>query len=117
MYAAYQSHQSCGGATASNEPWRSAVSCSRSAREATSMSVVPFPAGDPRRDLLEQPAVAVRVAERRVREVRAPFDRLEARGPALVHLADLDAAADEIVAGGVDVRDREQQPVGGSRLS
>jgi len=21
MYAAYQSHQSCGGATASNEPW------------------------------------------------------------------------------------------------
>src|SRR4051812_22575152 len=37
MYAAYQSHQSCGGATASNEPWRSDVSCRSSASAATSM--------------------------------------------------------------------------------
>src|SRR3954471_22386215 len=116
MYAAYQSHQSCGGATASNEPCRSAVSRSSSAREAMSMSVLPDAARDPGRDLLEQPAVAVRVAERRVREVRAPLDRLEARRTALVHLADLDAAADEILARRVDVLDREQHPVGGPRL-
>src|SRR4051794_38156892 len=67
-------------------------------------SVLPFAAGEPGRDLLQQPAVAIRIAERRVREVRAPF-LLEARRPALVHLADVDAAADEIVAGGVDVVD------------
>src|SRR3954451_9519731 len=103
MYAAYQSHQSCGCATASNEPWRSAVSCSRSARDATSMSVLPFPAGDPRRDLLEQPAVAIRVAERGEHEVRPAFHRLEAGGTLLVDLADVDTAADELVAGGRDI--------------
>src|SRR5215217_1771662 len=81
------------------------------------MSVLPFPPGDPGGDLLEQPAVAVRVAERRVREVRAPWYRLEARGPTLVHLADVDAAADEIGAGGVDVVDREDQPVSRPGLS
>src|SRR5687768_459560 len=79
------------------------------------MSVLPLPAGEPGRDLLEQPAVAIRVAERRVREVRAPW-QIEARGPTLVHLADIDAAADEIVPGGVDVFDREDQPVSGPRL-
>ena len=42
MYAAYQSHQSAGGATASNEPWCSDVSCRRSASAATSM-VTPAP--------------------------------------------------------------------------
>src|SRR5436305_4194958 len=83
MYAAYQSHQLCAGATASNEPCCSDVSCNRSAREATSMSVLPFPPGKPGRDLLEQPSVAIRVAERRVREVRAP-GRLDARRPTLV---------------------------------
>src|SRR5256885_2212592 len=36
MYAAYQPHQSCGGATASNEPWWKAVSFSSAARAATS---------------------------------------------------------------------------------
>src|SRR5215218_6146225 len=116
MYAAYQSHQSCGGAAASNVPWRLAVSSSRSASEATSMSVLPFPPGEPGLDLLKQPAVAVRVFERRVHEVRAPFHGLEARGLRLVHLADVDAAADEIVPGGVDVLDGEEQPVKGPRL-
>src|SRR5947208_3237374 len=101
MYAAYQSHQSCGGATASNEPCRPDVSCNRSARDAMSISVLPFPAGEPGRYLLELPGVAIRIAERRAGEVRAPR-RVEARGPALRHLADVDAAADEIVAGGVD---------------
>ena len=38
-------------------------------------------------------------------------------GPALVHLADVDVAADEIVVPrGVDVLDREHQPVSGARL-
>src|SRR5215207_2518381 len=82
-----------------------------------SISVLPFPSGKPGRDLLEQPVVPVRVAERRVHEVRAPFYRLEAWGPLLVYLADVDAAADEIVPGGVDVLDREKQPVKGTRLS
>ena len=40
---------------------------------------LPFPAREPGRDLLEEPAVAIRVAERRVRPVRAAFDRVEAR--------------------------------------
>src|SRR4051794_714979 len=56
------------------------------------MSVVPFATGQPGRDLLKQPAVAVRVAERRVREVRAPERVREPRGLGLlVDLADLDA--------------------------
>ena len=80
------------------------------------MSVLPFPPGEPGRDLLEQPAVAVRVAERRVREVRAP-GQVEPGGPTLVHLADVDAAADEIVPGGVDVFDREVQPLKGPGLT
>src|SRR5215211_5000458 len=80
------------------------------------MSVLPFPSGKPARDLLQQPAVPVRVAERRVHEVRAPFYRLQAWGPLLVYLADVDAAADEIVPGGVDVLDCEDQPVSGPRL-
>jgi hypothetical protein len=41
MYAAYQSHQSCGGVTASKAPWRSEVSWSRSARAWTSIGQRP----------------------------------------------------------------------------
>src|SRR5215208_1453288 len=117
MYAAYQSHQSWGGAAASNAPWRSDVSCSRSDSEAMSMSVLPFPAGEPGRDFLKQPAVAVRVAERRVYEVRAPFDRLEARGARLVRLADVGAPADQVVPGRLDVLDREDHPLSRPGLS
>src|SRR3954466_8861099 len=40
----------------------------RCRREATSPSVLPQPPGEPGRDLLEQPAVAVRIAEPRVGE-------------------------------------------------
>src|SRR3954470_17374606 len=116
MYAAYQSHQSWGGAAFSKASWWSAVSCNRSASEATSMSVLPFPAGEPGRDLLEQPAVAVRVAERRVREVRAP-GQVEPGGlRPLLHLADVDTAADEIFPGGVEVLYRQIQPVQGAGL-
>src|SRR6476659_2566244 len=81
-----------------------------------SMSLLPFSAGEPGRDLLEHPAVAIRVAERRAREVRALF-LLEARWPRLLHLADLDAAADEVVPGGIDVGDHEDHPLSGAGLS
>src|SRR3954453_9377237 len=114
MYAAYQSHQSWGGATASNVPCRWAVSCSRSAKDATSMSVLPLTPGQAGRDLLKQPSVAVRILERRVREVRAP-GQVEPGGLRLfLHLGDVDPAAGEIFPGGVDVLDRQVQPVKGS---
>ena len=47
------------------------------------------------------------------------YERPSTRSPgaAFVHLADVDAAADEIVPGGVDVFDREYQPVSGPGLS
>src|SRR5512133_4307634 len=80
-----------------------------------SMSVLPLPAGEPGRDLLELPAVAVGVAERCAREVRARV-LVEARGPRHLHLADVDAAADEIGPGGLDVVDHEDHARGGPRL-
>src|SRR4051812_37167076 len=81
------------------------------------MSVVPLAPRQPGRDLLKQPAVAVRVAERRVREVRASERVGEPRGLGLlVDLADLDATAEEILAGGVDVLDRQVHPLKGAGL-
>jgi hypothetical protein len=78
------------------------------------MSVLPFPPGQPDRDLLEQPAIAVRVAERRVREVRAPGPvGKPGRLRLLLHLADVDAAVDEIFPGGVDVLDRQVHQLNG----
>ncbi len=84
---------------------------------------LPFPAGEPGRDLLEQPAVAIRVAERRVRGVRAPPLRVGPRDArvrfaglarlplVVVHLADVHAAADEIGPGSFDVLDGKEHPV------
>src|SRR3954447_19077537 len=80
------------------------------------MSVLPAAPGDPGRDLLEQPAVAVRVAERRVREVRAPRQVEPRRLRRLLHVADVDAAAEEILPGGVDVLDRQVQLLQGPGL-
>src|SRR4051812_40412044 len=85
--------------------------------EATPVSVLPHPPGQPGRDLLEDPAVAVRVAEGRVCEVGASGQVGEPGGlRLLLHLADVDAAADEILPRGVDVLDREVHPLQGSRL-
>lgn len=72
-------------------------------------SVLPVPARKPRCDLLEEPAVAVRIAERGIREIGATFRvRVRARKKtapvAVEHLAYLDAAADEVVARCVDVK-------------
>src|SRR3954447_2402632 len=80
------------------------------------MSVLPSAPGDPGRDLLEQPAVAVRVAEGGVREVRPPGQVDPGGLRLLLHLADVDAAADEILPGGVDVLDRQVQLLEGPGL-
>jgi hypothetical protein len=57
---------------------------------------------------LKEPAVAVRIAERCIREIRAAF-RVRARKKlapvAVEHLADLDAAADQVLTRRVDVGD------------
>src|SRR4051794_34987095 len=81
------------------------------------MSVLPRPAGEPRRDFLEHVAVAVWVAERCPREVRAAAVGVETRGPRFLDLAHVDPAADEIGARGVDVVDYEEQAAGRPRLS
>src|SRR5690348_11324878 len=80
-----------------------------------SMSVLPLPAREPRRDLLELPAIAVGVAERGPCEVRARA-LVEAGGPAHLDVADVHAAADEVLPGRVDVPDREDHGLSGARL-
>ena len=100
----------------------------RSAAEANVVSVGVDAPGQPRRDLLEQPAVAVRVAERGERAVAGVLGRgaadataravgLEpsARRRVVEHLADLDAARGELVARGLDVGDDQVQALGRAR--
>ena len=88
------------------------------------------PAGQPRRDLLKQPAVAVRIAERSERAVAATLgirtaDPQPPKQVGLVlasvhvaasveYLADLDAAAAQFLAGGIDVGDDEVQALSGA---
>src|ERR1700674_3224634 len=82
--------------------------------------LLPFATGKPRRDFLEQPTVPVRILARGERKVGTAFrvvpgDARVLRGvverPAGVmeDLADADAAADQIVAGSVDVIHGEDQ--------
>src|SRR5262245_26071569 len=80
------------------------------------MSVLPSPAGQPGGDLLQLPAVAIRVAEGCSGEVRASRG-VEARRLHLLDLADVDAAIDQIMAGGLDVLDDQDVGLGGPRLS
>jgi hypothetical protein len=86
--------------------------------------------GQPRCDLLEQPAVAIRILERRKRAVASmlgisPADahapkqvRLVGTGVHTVgvveHLADLDAATKQVFAGGLDVGDDQVQTLRGA---
>jgi hypothetical protein len=82
-------------------------------------SVFPLPARKPRRDLLEEPPVAVRIAEGGVREVGATFQvRSRNKTPpiAVEHLADLDAAAEEVRTRRIDVGDDQLQTLSGARL-
>src|SRR5262249_44628519 len=80
------------------------------------------------RDLLEQPAVAVRVAERDERTVAGVFGgrpaestaraiglELSARRPSVEHLAGLDTAGDEFVTRSLDVGDDEVEALGRAR--
>src|SRR3984957_21051341 len=81
--------------------------------------VFPLAAGEARRDLLQQPLVAVRVAERSVGLVR-PILRVAPWAPPageVEHLADLNATIDEGRAGRVDVVDGQDQTVDRSRLA
>src|SRR5580704_18602878 len=86
--------------------------------------------GQPRRDLLEQPAVAVRITERGERAVAAMLGirtgdpeppkqvglvRAGVHAAGVVeNLADLDAASEQLVAGGGDVGDYQVQALGGA---
>jgi hypothetical protein len=92
----------------------------RAKRVARVSSVFPLPARKSRSDLLEEPAVAVRIAERCIREIGATF-RVRARKKltplAVEHLTDLDAAADEILARRVDVGDDQFHALSGAGRS
>ena len=86
--------------------------------------------GKPRRDLLEQPAVAVRIIERSEGAIAAILgiraaDPEPAKQVGLVrarvhdagvveHFTDLDAATEKLVADGLDVRNDQVQPLGGA---
>jgi hypothetical protein len=83
------------------------------------VSRVPLhPTGQPRREFLEQPAVAVRIMERRERSVAATFGigtvdahppkqigfvRTGVRATGVEQLADFDAASQQLGASGLDV--------------
>jgi len=80
--------------------------------------VLPLAARKPRLDLLEQPPVTVRVAERGIRLVGAAF-RIGARNTApgqVEDLADLDAPVNEVGSRRVDVVDGQQQALDRPRL-
>ncbi len=72
------------------------------------LSILPLTTRKPRPDLLEQPPVAVRIAEGGIREVGAT-SRVRARNEATLvaveHLTNLDAAADEVLTRRFDVGD------------
>src|SRR6516162_4306060 len=80
--------------------------------------VLPLPARKPRPDLLEQPFVAIWIAERGIRLVGATL-RVRTRNtpPGEVeYLADLGAAADEVRTRRVDVVDSQDQAPNRARL-
>ena len=98
-------------AVASNVPWRLAVSNRSWASAPESLHL--HAARESLRDLLQDPYIAVGVRERCSAEVGAAL-RIEAGNAALARfevpdLADFDAAADQVLAGGLDVVDDEEQ--------
>ena len=90
------------------------------ARSASRRPGAESPSGKPRLNLLEQPAVAVRIAERGEREIGATFwvgpgsrpfvPATRRRRLEVEHLAHLDAARDELGACRLDVVDDEERP-------
>ncbi len=132
MYSAYHCGQfasRCPPVRFSCSPWAASArrsALARSAVDANAVSAVD-PPGQPRRDLLQQPAVAVRVAERGERAVagvvgrgsadataRADGLELSARRPGVEHLADFDTAGDEFLARSLDVGDDQVEALGGA---
>jgi hypothetical protein len=71
------------------------------------------PAREPRRDLLDQPRVAVGIVEGAERpvtgalRVAAGLPRLDGKRRAVPHITHVDATADELVMGRLDVRGDE----------
>ena len=135
MYAAYQSGQfsSRWPMRFSCSPWAASARRNALARSFADAKVVTAGVdapGKPRRDLLEQPAVAVRIAERGERAVAAMLgirtvDPAPPKQVGLVlasvhaagvveHLADLDAATKQFFACGLDVGDDQVQALGGA---
>jgi len=133
MYAAYQSGQfsSLLPSLASCAPWACSARRNALARSLTDANVVVAGSIDlpALRDLLEQPAVAVRITERGERAVAAVlrigtadpdtseqigFVRAGVRAAAVERLADLDAATDQLFAGGLEVGDDQVQALGGA---
>ena len=134
MYAAYQSGQFASRCPVrfSCSPWaasarRSALARSLRRREGRRRGV--DATGQPGRDLLEQPAVAVRITERGERAVAAMLGirtadpdppkqiglvRAGVHAVAVEHFADLDAAIEQLFAGGLDVGDDQVQALGGA---
>ena len=71
-------------------------------------SVLPLPAREPLLDLLEQPAVAIWIAEGRIGEVGPTLRVRTGSEPGLVtveQLAHLDAATNEVLTRRVDIGD------------
>ena len=126
MYSAYQSGQfaSASPVRSSCSPWAAAARRSAPARSlAEANACCPVDAaGQPRRDLLQQPAVAVRVAERGERAVARAIGRrpryppcvveLSAAGALVEHLAHVGAVRDQVGARRLDVGDDQVQALG-----
>src|ERR1700737_579200 len=92
------------------------------------VAVAESSSGKPRLDLLEQPAVAVWIAERGERAIagmvgcgpadstaRAVAPELSSRRPGVEHLADLGTSGGELLACGLDVGDDEVEALGRAR--
>src|SRR5262249_36033552 len=92
----------------------------RTCRQPPDASAVSDPARGPRRDLLDQPDIAVGIVERekrpvaRVLRVGAGLPCLDGERRSVPHVTRVDATADELVMGRFDVRD-DQTPLGRAR--
>ena len=79
-------------------------------------SVLPHPAREPRRDLLEQPLIAIRVVEGRVSLIGATLRVTAGDTPAgqMEHLADVGAVFYEVLTRCVNITNGQQQALSGT---
>jgi hypothetical protein len=121
------SDQWCFGAVGSYSPW--CVSALAEGRQRRHVQVAESSSGNSRLDLLEQPAVAVWIAERGKREIAGMIGcgpwhptgcavalELGSRRRGVEHLADLRATSAEFVARRLDFGDDEVEALGRARL-